>query len=73
MDSGIPNNTKIFNSRGSYIYIKRRTPKFIIFDEYDKNGRLYKENTKRKVLKSDDALFVFNSLNHILIYGLYNF
>ena len=54
MDFGIPNNIKIFASRGSYVYVKRRTPKFIIFDEYDKNGILYKENTKRKILKAED-------------------
>jgi len=74
MDFGIPNNIKIFASRGSYVYVKRRTPKFIIFDEYDKNGILYKENTKRKILKAEDnKLFFFNSCNNLFIYGLYNF
>jgi len=63
MDFGIPNNIKIYAYRGSYVYVKRRTPKFIIFDEYDKNGILYKENTKRKIFEAEDKkLFFFNKI-----------
>ena len=68
----MPINIKIYNPFGEYVFIKRTTPKFVIFDEYDKTGKICKENTKRKVMEHTEKkqLFFNNHKNKIFIYQI---
>ena len=47
-------NTTIFNSLSESIFIKRVTPKYIIFDSYDDCGELFGSNLKRYVYQDTD-------------------
>lgn len=53
-DFNIEANTTIFNSASESIYIKRVTPKYIIFDSYDDCGELYRSDCKCYVYQDED-------------------
>jgi hypothetical protein len=66
-DYNITANRIIYNSCNECIFIKRTTPKFIVYDSYDDYGILKIRNLKRKILYNKDYLYIKLNGNYIFV------